>query len=383
MGLNFEFATSSKIIFGNGSAAKVPEITAGLGTCVLFVTGNDSSRARQLAERFSPGLRTSFFSVPDEPTVAMIGEGIRVARRNKCDVIVAMGGGSAIDAGKAIAALAPNRGEITDYLEVIGAGRPLTEKPLPVVAVPTTAGTGAEVTKNAVIKSEEHHVKVSLRSDWMYPRYAIVDPELMLSMPPRLTAVSGMDALSHLLETFVSCQSNGFIDLFCREGMKKIADSLERAFEYGNDREARNDMALASLLGGMALASVKLGAVHGFAGPVGGMFPAPHGAVCARFLPAVMKMNVSAMNERNLSLHKFDEIAQILTGDKTARAADGIRRVEEMVSHLQIPELSEFGIEHKYFPELVQKAKNASSMKGNPVELSDAQLMWILENTVK
>ena len=225
-------------------------------------------------------------------------------------------------------------------------------------------------------------MKVSLRSDFMYPDFAVVDPEIMVSMPTELTASTGVDALTHLLETFVSNQSNPFIDMFCREGMKRISQSLETAYFNGSDLNALEDMAMASLLGGMALANVKLGAVHGFAGPVGGMFPAPHGVVCARFLPAVMEMNIAALMRQNSDISKFDEIAKILTQNELAVAEDGIVWVKNLVQKLKIASLSSFGITSKDFAELAAKAKNSSSMKGNPVVLNDEELIFILEKSV-
>ncbi len=382
MGLNFEFATSSKIIFGTGSAKKVPGIISRLGNKVFLVAGKNDERAKSLTDNIPQNTQVTVFRIISEPTTIIINKGIKTARENGCNVVVGFGGGSVVDAAKAIAALVPNPGELSDYLEVIGLGYPLKEKPLPVIAIPTTSGTGAEVTKNSVIKSEEHKVKVSLRSDFMYPDFAIVDPELMVSMPPQITASTGVDALTHLLETFVSHQSNPFIDMFCEEGMKRISNALEKAYENGDDLQAREEMAMASLLGGMTLANVKLGAVHGFAGPVGGMFPAPHGIICARFLPAVMEMNMEVLKAQNSSLSKYDRIAKILIGNKKAKAQDGIIWVENLLDKLNMPSLSEYGINNKYFPELVNKAKKSSSMKGNPVTLSDEQLMWILEKSV-
>jgi alcohol dehydrogenase class IV len=280
--------------------------------------------------------------------------------------------------------MVPNPGELLDYLEVIGRGKTLSVPPLPYIALPTTSGTGAEVTKNAVIKSTQHNVKVSLRSNLMYPDVALVDPELTISLPKEITASTGTDALTHLLETFVSNQANPFIDMYCREGMKRISRSLVKAVNNGSDLEAREDMSMASMLGGMALANVKLGAVHGFAGPMGGMFPVPHGAVCACLLPAVMEMNIQVLTEQNMKdrLFKFHEVAKILTGIKKATAADGILWVQELVHDLEIPSLSGFGVTQNHFPELVEKAKKASSMKGNPVLLSSEQLTTILEKSL-
>lgn len=385
MGLNFEFATSTRIIFENGSFEKVPGFVKELGSKVFIVTGKNTNLARQLSEGLTAiNIQSEIFSIYSEPTVYDIEKGTELARKINGNVIVGVGGGSAIDSAKAIAALAPNKGELTDYLEVIGKGRRPGEKPLPCIAIPTTSGTGAEVTKNSVIKSTEHNVKVSLRSDLMYPKLAVIDPVLTVTMPPALTATTGVDALTHLLETFVSINANPFIDMLSAEGMKRISASLELAFNYGNNLEARENMAMASMLGGMALANVKLGAVHGFAGPLGGMYPIPHGAVCACLLPAVMAVNIAALKSKNRrkQLEKFDEVARILTQNNTAIAEDGAVWVRELVKNLRIPSLSDFHLSHGSFPELIEKAKNASSMKGNPVELDDEQLYEILDSSL-
>ncbi|WP_319499809.1 iron-containing alcohol dehydrogenase [uncultured Draconibacterium sp.] len=382
MAVNFSFATAGQIIFGDHSLEKVPGLVAGFGQKVVLVTGKNSSRAKELLAKFSPGTDTVIFNVPGEPTTGLIEAGVQLAREHLSDVVVGLGGGSVIDSAKAIAALVTNKGELFDYLEVIGRGKPLTEKPLPCLAIPTTAGTGAEVTKNSVIKSPENNVKVSLRNNQMYPDVAVVDPVLTWSMPPALTASTGVDALTHLLETFVSNQANRFIDMVCREGLTRISRSLRKAYKNGSDKQAREDMAMASLLGGMALANVKLGAVHGFAGPMGGMFPIPHGAVCACLMSAVTEENIQALRDRKLDSSKFDELAKILTGNEKAMANDAVIWAAELVAELQIPPLSEYGLRKEDFPVLVEKAKVASSMKGNPVELTDEQLFRILERSL-
>jgi alcohol dehydrogenase class IV len=352
-----------------------------MGNNVLLVTGSNTERAKPLIEQIPRGISISVYTVNSEPTAADITNGVEFGKLKGCKVVIGFGGGSAIDCAKAIAALIPNDGELFDYLEVIGKGKPLTKPPLPFIAIPTTAGTGAEVTKNSVIKSPAHHVKVSLRNELMYPDFAVVDPSLTLSLPPEITASTGVDALTHLLETFVSNQSNPFIDMFCREGMNRISQSLRNAYNNGDNLKAREDMSMASMLGGMALANVKLGAVHGFAGPMGGMFSMPHGAICACLLPAVMEINIKVISEQNLQkyLQKYDERAKILTGNPDAEAGDGIKWVKKLVADLAIPSLSDFGLQKESFPELVVKAKKASSMKGNSVVLDDASLIEILE----
>lgn len=381
MGVNFEFATSTRIIFENGSFKKVPGLVNNFGNKVLIVSGKNKNRARQLSESLSEkNIQSEIFSIHSEPTISDIETGAELARKTLCNVVAGIGGGSVVDSAKAIAALVPNQGELTDYLEIIGKGRKLENAPLPFIAIPTTAGTGAEVTKNSVIKSIEQSVKVSLRSDLMYPRLAVIDPELTLTMSPEITATTGIDALTHLLESFVSIQSNPFIDMLCREGMKRISASLEKAFIDGSNLESRENMALASMLGGMALANVKLGAVHGFAGPLGGMFNIPHGAVCACLLPAVMEINIETLKKQNKNsqLSKYTETARILTGNQSATAEDGMIWIKKTVKKLQIPSLSDFQLSPKIFPELIEKAKNSSSMKGNPVVLDNQQLNEIL-----
>lgn len=381
--MNFHFAVPTQIIFGNGALSRAPGIISGLGNRILVVTGANPDRAKPLIDLLPSDAVVRTFRVDSEPTCDLVEAGICLARTFTCRVVVAFGGGSVIDAAKAIAAMAPNPGDLLDYLEVIGSGKPLLNRPLPFVAIPTTAGTGAEVTKNAVIKSTKKGVKVSLRSDLMFPDFAVVDPLLTHSMSPALSAATGIDAFTHLLETFVSNQANPFIDQFCRTGLEKISKSLLFAYKYGDSRKARENMAMASMLGGMALANVKLGAVHGFAGPMGGMFAIPHGAVCACLVPAVMKMNVEVMQHKKKDLSKYEEAARILTGKPSAQVKDAIAWTEKMTAKLNIPPLSSYGLDRTHFPELVKKAKKASSMKGNPVKLNDEQLTYILEQALQ
>jgi alcohol dehydrogenase class IV len=275
--MRFEFATATRIIFGEGTAATLPELARSFGRRPLVVTGASTERAAWLASALS----AEVFAVPGEPTVDLVREGARRAHDSACDVIVSLGGGSAIDAGKAIAIIATNGGEPLEFLEVVGKGRAIVAQPLPFIAVPTTAGTGSEVTRNAVLGSTEHGVKASLRSPLMLPRVALVDPELTYGLPPSVTAFTGLDALTQLIEPYVSVRANPLVDTVCVEGIRRVAGALRRAYHDGADPEARRDMALASLFGGLALANAGLGVVHGFAAPLGGSWKAPHGALCA------------------------------------------------------------------------------------------------------
>jgi alcohol dehydrogenase class IV len=385
MALAFESAVPTRIIFGRSSFDKIPELVAKSGKHALIIAGASRRNAPELADKLTQtGISSQIFSVHREPTIADIKSAVSLAHQYNCDVIIGLGGGSAIDAAKATAALATNQGDITGYLEVIGKGKALLAEPLPFVAVPTTAGTGAEVTKNAVIKSEEFSVKVSLRSDRMYPNFAVIDPLLTTGLPPEITACTGIDALTHLLEAYVSATSNPFIDMICCEGLQRIAASIETVVADGNNIDARENMAFAAMLGGIALANGKLGAVHGFAGPLGGMFPAPHGAVCACLLPAVMEINIEALRKINHAevLAKYSQLAKWLTGNTNARAEDGVVWLHELVKKLKGSSLSSLGVQAADFNGLAEKAKNASSMKGNPVELSNEQLFLILEKSM-
>jgi len=380
--MNFEFATANRIIFGPGKIEQLPSLTLTLDARVLFVTGSGKDRAQAHMERLrSAGSTVEQFAIPGEPSIEAIQSGVQTAKRISAGLVIGFGGGSPIDAAKAIAALTTNPGDPLDYLEVIGGGQPLTKRPLPSIAVPTTAGTGAEVTKNAVLASPEHRVKVSLRHPLMLPDVALVDPTLTRSTPPRVTASTGLDALTQLIEPLTCCRATPLTDGFCREGIGRASRSLERAFRNGEDIEAREDMALASLLGGLSLANSGLGAVHGFAGPIGGMYSAPHGAVCAALLPHVMRANVAALSARepgNPVLGRYREIANTLTQSSSAEIDDGINWVEELCSTLDIASLSDLGIQEDEFPIIVEKATRSSSMKANPITLTARELTSIL-----
>lgn len=345
------------------------------------MTGRDTARADALQRLLEKaGMDCVFFSIPSEPTAGSVTEGARFARDFGAEVIIGFGGGSAMDAGKAIAALVTNPGDIFQYLEVVGEGKLLSASPLPVIAIPTTAGTGAEVTRNAVISVPERQTKASLRSASMLPRVAIVDSELTHALPPHLTATTGLDALTQLIEPFVCRRPNPLTDALCKDGMGRCARSLRTAFARGNDVEAREEMALASLFGGLALANSGLGAVHGFAAAIGGMFPIAHGAICAALLPNVWRANVSAAtrNERNDLLDRFAEAAHILAGSD-ASPQQGGDWLEELIADLSVPRLSAGGVTRGQFPSICEKAQRASSMKANPIDLSGEELAQILE----
>jgi alcohol dehydrogenase class IV len=380
--MRFEFATATRIVFGAGALKNIGPLAAGLGGCALVVTGRSPARAeRLLAALSAQGIGYSVFSVSGEPTVDVARRGVQQARETGCNLVIGFGGGSTLDTGKAVAGLLTNSGDLFDYLEVIGQGQPLSQPAAPMIAIPTTAGTGSEVTRNAVLDSPEHRVKVSLRSPLMLPRLALVDPELTYGLPPAVTASTGLDALTQVTEPYVSVRANPLADAICREGMARVARSLRRAYEHGDDPAAREDMALASLFGGLALANAGLGAVHGFAGPLGGMFHGPHGAICASLLPHAMAVNVRALRARDPegeALRRYGEMARILTGHPGAAAEDGIAWVKELCAALSVPSLASFGVTEADFPTLVEKGAVASSMQANPIKLTSDELREIL-----
>jgi alcohol dehydrogenase class IV len=384
--MRFEFATATRIIFGAGTLREVGPLAREFGSRALVVTGADPRRAEPLLGLLrEQGLGSATFSVCGEPEIKTVGEGVALAKQEKCGVVIAFGGGSPLDAGKAIAAMLANAGELLDYLEVIGRGRALAQPSAPFIAVPTTAGTGTEVTRNAVLASPQHRVKVSLRSPLMLAKVAVVDPELTYDLPPAVTASTGLDALTQLIEPYVCSRANPMTDALCVEGIRRAGRSLRTAVENGHDVAARMDMSVASLFGGLALANAGLGAVHGFAGSIGGQFPAPHGAVCAALLPHVMDANLRALRLRQPAadaLRRYGEVARLATGSPTADAEGGIEWVRKLVANLGIPGLGRYGLTREHTAELVAKASHASSMKANPIELTPEELADVLERAL-
>ncbi len=435
--MRFTFATASRILFGPGTLAQVGGLARELGTRALVVTGRSPERARALFRALdAAGISRTGLAVGGEPTVDLVRDGIGLARAAACNVVLGFGGGSVIDAAKAIAAMLGNDGDLFDHLEVVGRAQPLTRASVPWIAIPTTAGTGSEVTSNAVLTSPEHHVKVSLRSPLMLARVALVDPELTYALPPGVTASSGLDALTQLIEPFTSSRATPITDAVCREGLTRASRALRRAYEGAAEaatvamagvgavdapaasgspaatdapaaadtpagagatvaaeawspdpamRSAREEMSLAALLGGLALANAGLGAAHGFAAPIGGAFPAPHGAVCGRLLPAVVAVNVRALRERapgSDALSRYDEVGRILTGRPAATAADAISWLADLVAALDVPGLAAYGIRAADIPALVDAAAKASSMQANPIRLAPDELVEILERSM-
>ncbi len=375
----FDFATASRVMVGAGRVTELPSVLSGLGSRVLVCAGADPQRHAGLLAGL--GMPTEVLRVAGEPTIETARAAAEVAREHAADVVVAVGGGSVIDVGKAVAMLLANGGDPLDYLEIVGAGRKITQLAVPCVAVPTTAGTGAEVTANAVLASPADRVKASLRSSLMIPRVALIDPELTLSCPPAVTAASGLDALTQCLEPLVSARANPLTDSLSAAGLYHAAGGLRAAYADGSDLDARTSMAICSLLGGMALANAKLGAVHGLAGVIGGSADVPHGVACAALLIPVIEANVRALQAqqpRHPALGRYTLAAQQLTRRAGATIEDGVSWIRETLTLLKIPGLAAFGVTPEHADEVAAQAVKSSSMQGNPVALSISDLRYVL-----
>ena len=343
------------------------------------------------------------FGISGEPTVEQARAATKLAKDLSCDGVVAIGGGSALDLAKAVSALITNDGDVLDYVEVFGKGQAISCPPVPLICVPTTAGTGSEATKNAVLKSNEHGLKASMRHDSMLPVKAIIDPSLMTSCPSHVTAHVGLDTLCQNIEPYISSNANPITDALAKDGIVRTARSLPRpAVSNGADIDAREDMAIASTLGGIALANSKLGTVHGFAGVLGGMFEhAPHGAICAALLPSTFAKNAQRLSEivgkgedsngidvetAKIRLARITNVSRLLTGNDNAEWQDGVAWLNSIVKDLKVPGINALcglgaeGMTAKQKEECLKATAVASSTKGNPLVLSDKDLSDILES---
>lgn len=371
----FVFATAARIVFGPGTVVQLPEAVASLGSRPFVCTGAHPERHRAVLDRLAGA---AVFGVDGEPTLDVVRAAALAAREHDADVVIGLGGGAVLDSAKIVAALVANGGDPLDYAEVVGAGRPLSVPSLPVVAVPTTSGTGSEVTANGVVTATEQRVKVSLRSASMLPRVALVDPELALACPPSVTAHAGLDALVQCVEPFVSPFANPLVDGFCREGIRRAGTGLLRAYEAPDDLAARTDMALCSLLSGLALANGKLGAAHGLAGPLGGYLAAPHGALTAAVMVPVTEFNLSHAGQAVRD--RYAEAAGLLTG--RADPAAFTAWFAQTVAALGVPGLAAYGLTEADLGTVAEAAARASSTKGNPVPVSADDLVGILRRAL-
>lgn len=373
MGFGFH---SARIAFGCGELSRLGELVRGLGGCFLVVSDGRSPFLLGVVERIeaqlsSVGARCARFTgVYREPDPEIVDAALAAALAAGAEAVIGVGGGSCIDTAKTVAGLIPNGGPVVDYLEGVGSGRKLTRDPVPFVAIPTTAGTGAEVTKNAVISSHVEHYKKSFRDDRLMARLALVDPELTLGLPPEQTAASGMDALTQCIECYLSRNANPITDGLALEGMALGARSLLTCYRQGNDLEAREDLCACSLMSGMALANSRLGAVHGLGQSLGARLGVGHGLSCAVLLPHVMRLNHPACPER------MARVGIALTGvdraDGEANARAAVDFIWGLNAQMGIPQDLKFlNIDPALLPELARGSRG-NSMSGNPVQLDDA-----------
>ena len=388
---DFEFTSVGRIIFGCGRFAQVGPLAAELGRTALVIAnagerGDGGVVDRLEAQLAEAGVGMSLFRQRGEPDVAGVEQALALARGEGCDVAIGLGGGSAMDAAKAVAGLMTNGGSAIDYMEVIGAGRKIARPAAPWIAVPTTAGTGAEVTRNAVIACREKRFKASIRSEHLMARVVLVDPELGRSVRAEVTVRAGMDALCQLVESYTSAGAGPITDALAMKGLALAGRSLLRACHFGDDLKAREDMAMAALLSGITLTNAGLGAVHGFAAPMGANFFVPHGTVCAALLPGVMSANVQAMGDlsrEHPGLSRYAEIGRTLTNEPGLNDADAVVAAVDFVRglavELNVPSLGRFGIGPDDVPELIALARKSSSMRYNPVTLSDEALTGVLQ----
>ncbi|WP_087017453.1 iron-containing alcohol dehydrogenase [Thaumasiovibrio subtropicus] len=376
----FQFMTSNKVIFGEGALNQSLTTLGRYGYSVLLVTGRGGERAEPVINYLmQQGMRYQQVAVWGEPVIAMVEELAAMGRRFKPDMIVAIGGGSVLDVGKALSAIIPNQGSVYDYVEVIGRNLPFKNAPLPCIAIPTNAGTGSEVTRNAVLKSAQEKIKVNIRNEALLPDVAIIDPTLTYGMDKALSARSGMDAFTHLMEAYVCNAPNPFSDMVCEEGLKKLSNALFLACEE-DDFRARADMSFAAMLGGMARSNASLGAAHGLAAALGGRLTAPHGAITARLAPFVMAENILVAEQmgRNDVINRYRKLGVLLTGDANAKPASAIDWVKDALIRLEIPSLQMYGLCRTMFTDIADDALRSTAIKGNPLPLTKERLEHIL-----
>ncbi|MBK4217088.1 iron-containing alcohol dehydrogenase [Paracoccus caeni] len=380
----FAFATATEVLFGRGQALAAPDRIAAMGRQVLLVHGSRAERSDWLTKALQErGCGVTGFAVSHEPDAELIEAGVALARQSAADVVVALGGGSVIDGGKAIAALVPATRPMLDHLEVVGQGLPLDHPPLPFVAMPTTAGTGAEVTRNAVIAIPEHRRKVSLRDARMLPALAVVDPSLTDDCPRAITLASGLDAITQVIEPYVCTRANPLTDALCQDAIPRGLAALHRLMQ-AEDADARDEMAWVSLCGGLALANSGLGAVHGLAGPLGGLTGAAHGAICGILLPQVMIANRTLVTDPRLA-RRLDQVGRWIgeifeDTDSSVELAAG--KLISWSHDAGLPALSGLGIDRQAMAAAAGAAASSSSMKANPVHLSEQDLFEIMEKAV-
>lgn len=386
----FSLARLPRIEFGSGALAELSGIARGYGSRALLVTGAGSLQGSRFwpeitAELKARGISWRHLTVAGEPSPQMVDEAVRALRAEPIDVVVGIGGGSALDAAKAIAGLLKPGNSVMDHLEGVGPELPYTGPATPFIAVPTTAGTGSEATKNAVLSVQgPDGFKKSFRDDKLVAEYALVDPDLLASCPPAVIAANGMDAFTQLLESFVSSRAAPFTDSLAWGGMKAARDGLPALYADSGDATARARMAYAALVSGITLAQVGLGSVHGLAAPLGAYFPIPHGVVCGTLVGAATRANIEALRARepaHPALEKYAQVGRLLTRkgqlDQDAAHAALVDFLDAWTRELRLPRLAHYGVQHADVPRIVAHSRG-SSMKTNPILLDDSEIAAIL-----
>ena len=387
---NFSIARLPRIIFSRGSIKQLPNLCLQYGHKVLLVMGAKSFEASDaclqlMIEMHERNIEILRCNVPGEPSPKLVDDIVLQYRNHNIDVVLGIGGGSALDAAKAIAGLLKLDNSVMDYLE--GVGPELTYKgpSIPFIAVPTTAGTGSEATKNAVLsKSGLEGFKKSFRDDQLVAEYAVIDPELLATCPQSVIAANGMDALTQLIEAYVSTNSNAMTDALAISGLNAVRDGLLALYEDINDTDAQDKMAYASLMSGVCLAQTGLGSVHGLASPLGAFYPIPHGVVCGTLVSEATDMNIKLMLERdsaNPALNKYallgDTLLQKDHGDKHESWQALCNILQDWTEALQLPRLGEYGLAEEALDHVVANSRG-SSMKTNPIVMSDNEIKNLL-----
>ena len=374
----FDFLTAGRIRFGRGQAETAVEEIIRRGHRVLLVRGRSVAWADELSANLEDkGVTLESVFCTAEPDLAMLEAARKTTQQAQSDVVVAVGGGAVIDLAKAIAALAPSNSAALDHLEGVGQGQPLTADPLPFIALPSTAGTGAEVTKNAVISVPDAGRKVSLRDDRMLPNLAIIDPALTDNAPRSVTLSSGLDAVTQVIEPYLCNRSNPLVDAIARAAIPVGLSALAQ-LEQGESAAARDQMAYVSLVGGMALANAGLGAVHGLAGVVGGRLGAPHGLICGRLLGPVLAANHEALLQQGQSVERFDEVAHWLSTHLDIGTDNPFEALSALLDQWQVDRLGKWLADDVNLHTLAEEAAGASSMRANPCVLSTDALVGIM-----
>ncbi len=378
-----EFYAPGKIIFGSGSLNQIGVEAKRLGSKALVVLGRSAMKKSGALDRLAYSLKknnlkyTIYENIPSDPTVETVDEGANLARKKNCNLVIALGGGSVLDTGKAVSAMLTNEGSVADYQEIEGKGRKFQHKPIPFIAVPTTSGTGSEATKNAVITNTKLGLKKSIRDPWLIPELALVDPELTLSLPSYITAACGGDALTQCIESYLGKKNQEITDALALHAIGLIGKSLVKTVKEGKNLKARKDMAMAAFMSGLCLSNSGLGAAHALSHPLGVYYKIPHGLSCAVLLPYVMEYNLPVVTKKLAKIaQSLGENLSLLSETEAAHRA--VEKIKEILSAIGIKEnLSEWGIKEKDFSQLIKGAKGGSS-NNNPRNTSDEDLIELL-----